>query len=131
MAISHQPPLAEISAMTELTRRKLLQLLAGSGTVAGAVILARTVLAEEPETPAAAPADPEERAGRVACELPSPPDGVEQASFLNRGFRNVRPGGAFRNGGFRNMVPGGGFRNGGFRNVPGPGGWRNGAFRNW
>jgi hypothetical protein len=117
--------------MTELTRRQLLRRFAGSLAAAGSVVLAQAVLAEGAEAPAAAPADPDERAGRLAGELPDLPDGAEYVSFLNRGFRNAVGGGGFRNGGFRNAGPGGGFRNGGFRNVPGPGGWRNGAFRNW
>jgi hypothetical protein len=117
--------------MTDMSRRQLLQRLAASVATAGAVVLAQTVLAGEAEVPAAVPDGPDERAGRLAGELPDLPDGGEYAAFLNRGFRNARPGGGFRNGGFRNAGPGGGFRNGGFRNVAGPGGWRNGAFRNW
>ena len=88
--------------------------------LASTVVLAQTVLADSKEAPTATPAGPDERADRLACELPPPPDGVEPASFLNRAFRN---GGGFRNGGF---VNGGGFRNGGFVN----GGFRNGGFRN-
>jgi hypothetical protein len=110
--------------MSGLTRRQLLQCLAGCVTSAGTVVLARTVVAGA-EPPTTAPAAPEERADRLAEELPAP-EGVEPTAFLNRAFRN---GGGFRNGAFRN---GGGFRNnafrnGGFRN----GAFRNGAFRNW
>ena len=110
--------------MSRLTRRQMLKCIAGCVTGAGTVVLARTVVAAE-ELPPATAAAPEDRADRLAEELPAP-EGVEPTSFLNRGFRN---GGGFRNGAFRN---GGGFRNnafrnGGFRN----GGFRNGAFRNW
>jgi hypothetical protein len=108
--------------MSGLTRRQLLQCLAGCVTSAGTVVLARAVVAGE-EAPAAAPAAPDERADRLAEELPAP-EGVEPTAFLNRAFRNggFRNAG-FRNGGFRNNA----FRNGGFAN----GGFRNGAFRNW
>src|SRR5262245_5073136 len=105
--------------MSELTRRQLLLRLASGVTTAGSLVLARTVLAVGQEPPTAAPAAPDERADRLAGDLPPSPDDVEPVSFLNRAFRN---GGGFRNGGFRN----GGFVNGGFRN----GGFRNGAFRN-
>jgi hypothetical protein len=101
--------------MSGLTRRQLLRGLAGCVTSAGTVVLARTVLAGGEEAPTATPAGPDERADRLAGELPAPPEGAELVSFANRAFRN---GGGFRNGAFRN----GGFANGGFRN---------GAFRNW
>jgi hypothetical protein len=106
--------------MSGITRRQLLQNLASLVATAGTVVLARTVLAHDPETSAPAPGAPDERADRLADELPATPDGFEPVSFLNRAFRN---GGGFRNGAFRN---GGGFRNGAFRN----GGWRNGGFAN-
>src|SRR5262245_37227020 len=109
--------------MTELSRRQLLQRLAAAVAAAGSVVLAQTVLAEENDAPAPAPAEPDERADRLAGELPDLPEGAEYTAFLNRGFRNRYGGGGFRNGGFRNLGPGGGFRNGGFRNVAGPGGW--------
>jgi hypothetical protein len=117
--------------MSGLTRRELLRRLAGCVAGVGTVVLARTVLAGGEETPTPPPAGPDERADRLAEELPPLPDGTEFASFVNRAFRN---GGGFRNGAFRN---GGGFRNGAFRNggfVNGGfrnGGFRNGAFRNW
>jgi len=101
--------------MTELTRRQLLRRLAGSAAAAGAVVLARAVLAEAAESPAPAAADPEERAGRLAGELPEIAEGAESASFLNRAVRGGG-GGGFRNGGFRNGGGGGGFANRGFRN---------------
>jgi hypothetical protein len=116
--------------MSRSTRRELLQHLATLAATAGTVVLARTVLASEKEALATEP--PEERADRLAGELPPVPDGVGLTSFVNGAFRN---GGGFRNGGF---VNGGGFRNSGFRNggfVNGGGfrngGFRNGAFRNW
>jgi hypothetical protein len=109
--------------MSGLTRRQLLQCLAGCVTSAGTLVLARTVVAGEETPTAAVPAAPDERADRLAEELPAP-EGVEPTAFLNRAFRNGGfRNGAFRNGGFRNNA----FRNGGFRN----GGFRNGAFRNW
>jgi hypothetical protein len=106
--------------MSGMTRRQLLQLLAGCVTSAGSVVLARSVLAGE-ETATGTPANPDERADRLAEELPASPEEAEASPFLNGAFRN---GGGFRNGAFRNggFANGGGFRNGAFRN---------GAFRNW
>lgn len=115
--------------MSGLTRRQLLQRLAGCAATAGSVVLAQTVLADSADKPSAEPAAPDERADRLAEELPPPPDGGEYVAFLNGGFRNAgfRNGG-FRNAGFRNgAFRNGGFANGGFRN----GAFRNGAFRNW
>jgi hypothetical protein len=110
----------------------LLQSLAGCIATAGTVVLAQTVLADNKEDSKPTPATPDERADRLADELPVPPDGGEYVAFLNRAFRNARGvGGGFRNGGFRNGGVGGGFANGGFRNGAGAGGFRNGAFRNW
>ncbi len=113
--------------MSELSRRELLRRLAGCVAGAGTVVLARTVLAAGKEVPAAPTGGPEERADRLAEELPALPEGTELASFLNGAFRNG--GGGFRNGAFRN---GGGFANGAFRNggFANGGGFRNGAFRN-
>ena len=116
--------------MSQVTRRQLLLRLAGCVATAGTVVLARTVLADDEQPSAPAPAAPDERADRLADELPPAPEGVEYASFVNRAFRNGG-GGGFRNGGFRNGGGGGGFANGGFRNGGGGGGFRNGAFRNW
>src|SRR5205823_6484089 len=115
--------------MIGLTRRQLLQSIVGGITSAGTVVLARaTVLAGGPEAATvAAAAGPEERADRLAEELPAP-EGTEYATFVNRAFRNAAGGGGFRNGAFRN---GGGFANSGFRNGGfANGGFRNGAFRN-
>jgi hypothetical protein len=111
--------------MSKLTRRQWLQRLAGCVAAAGTVVLARTVLADSKEAPPPATAAPDERADRLADELPGLPDGEEPVLFVNRAFRNGGGfrNGAFANGGFRN----GAFANGGFRN----GGFRNGAFRNW
>src|SRR3954469_20936229 len=100
--------------MTEVTRRQLLQRPPGAVAPPGAVVLARAALAEGAEAPAATPADPDERAGRLAGELPGLPGGTEYVSLLHRGSRNGG-GGAFRNSAFRNAGAGGGFRNGGFR----------------
>src|SRR5262249_49925156 len=111
--------------MSQLTRRQLLQRLASCVAGTGAVVLASSVAADSQEAPSPAPAAPDERADRLAEELPPAPEAAEPASFLNRAFRT---GGGFRNGGFRNAGSrNGGFANGGFRN----GGFRNGAFRNW
>jgi len=113
--------------MSDLSRRELLRRLAGGVASIGTIILAQTVLAAEKDAPTTKPAAPDERADRLAEELPATPEGTELVSFLNRAFRNG--GGGFRNGGFRN---GGGFANGAFRNGGfGNGGFRNGAFRNW
>jgi hypothetical protein len=112
--------------MNTLTRRQLLQCLAGGITSAGAVVLARSVLAGNKEVPTKTPAGPDERADRLAEILPPAPEDTERMAFVNRAFRN---GGGFRNGGFAN---GGGFRNGGFANGGfRNGGFRNGSFRNW
>jgi hypothetical protein len=114
--------------MSELSRRELLRRLAGSVAGAGAVVLARAVLAGEAEVPPPAPGGPDERADRLAEGLPAPPEGTELASFLNSAFRNGGGGGGFRNGAFAN---GGGFRNGAFANGAfRNGGFANGAFRN-
>src|SRR4051794_4979022 len=106
--------------MSGLTRRQLLQCLAGCGAAAGTVVLARAVPAGGAQAAAAA-ISPDERANRLAAELPALPEGVEFATFVNRAFRNAGSAG-FRNAGFRNA----GFVNGAFRN----GGFANGAFRN-
>lgn len=112
--------------MSKLTRRQLLHRLAACVASAGTVVLARTLVAGELEATSAPPANPDERADRLADELPAPPEDVQLVSFVNRAFRN---GGGFRNGAFRN---GGGFRNGGFVNGGfRNGGFRNGSFRNW
>jgi hypothetical protein len=115
--------------MSGLSRRELLQQLAGCVAGVGTVVLARTVLAGDKGAPVAAPAGPEERADSLAEVLPPTPEGTELASFVNRAFRNVGGGGGgFANRGFAN---GGGFRNGAFRNGGfANGGFRNGAFRN-
>src|SRR5262245_531755 len=97
--------------MSGFTRRQLLQHLANLVATAGTVVLARTVLAHDPKAPPPAPGAPDQRANRLADELPAAPDGFEPVSFVNRAFRNG--GGGFRNGAFRN---GGGFANGAFRN---------------
>jgi hypothetical protein len=103
--------------MSELTRREMFRRLAACVAGAGTVVLARTVLAAEKDAPTATPAAPDERADRLAEELPPPPEGTEFASFANRAFRNGG-GGAFRNGGFAaNGGGGGAFRNGAFRNI--------------
>jgi len=130
--------------MSGLSRRELLRrLVAGTAAVAGTVVvLARTVLAGGAEPSIASAAGPDERADRLAKELPAPPEGTELVSFLNRavaarGGVGAR-GGAFRNSGFANgrgAVGGGAFRNGGFANgrgaIGGGGAFRNGAFRNF
>jgi hypothetical protein len=111
--------------MSGFTRRQLLRsLAAGTAAVAGTVVvLARSVVAggAEPSTgtTTGTTAGPDERADRLAKELPAPPEGTQPTSFLNLAIGG-RPG-VFRNGGF------GGFRNGG-RGI-GPG-WGNGRFLN-
>jgi hypothetical protein len=125
-------------AMDKLTRRNLLRTLAGGAlTTAGTVVLARTALANVPET--AEVADPtaldvQARAADLEGTEVVGEAGQAHAQFINlpgvggfgnggRGFRNggFLNGAPFGNGGFRN-----GFRNGGFGN----GGFRNGGFRN-
>jgi rSAM-associated Gly-rich repeat protein len=115
--------------MSGLSRREFLSRLA-STLQAGTVLLASATLAECKETTAETTDDVNERADRLAEEMPAPTDDAESSSFVNRAFRN---GGGFRNAGFRNGgfrnagFRNGGFRNGGFVN----GGFRNGAFRNF
>ncbi|MFO0929667.1 MAG: hypothetical protein U0736_22030 [Gemmataceae bacterium] len=110
--------------MSGLSRRQLLQRLAGCVATAGSVVLAQAVLAESAAATPPDSTDPAERAERLADGLPVPPDGGEYVAFLNGAFRNA----GFRNAGFRNAgFRNGAFRNGAFRN----GGFRNGAFRNW
>ena len=90
--------------MSQLTRRQLLQRLVGCVTGAATVVLARTVLASDKETPNTTPPRPDERADRLAAELPPLFEGTEPVSFANRAFRNGGGGGGgFRNGGFRNF----------------------------
>ncbi|HWV41228.1 hypothetical protein [Pseudorhodoplanes sp.] len=128
--------------MDKLSRRNLLRTLAGGAlSTAGIVTLARTSLANVPETPAGAPLsdlDVQARAAELESSEVLGEAGQAHAQFINLPgvggfgnggrFRNLPFGnGGFRNGGFFN---GGGFRNGGFRN----GGFRNGGgghgFRN-
>jgi hypothetical protein len=131
--------------MSGFSRRDLLRrLAAGTAAVAGTVVvLARSVVAVGAEPSAGTTAGPDERADRLAKELPAPPEGTQPVSFLNRavaaGRGGVGGGGAFRNSGFANgrggVGGGGAFRNGGFANgrggVGGGGAFRNGAFRNF
>jgi hypothetical protein len=114
--------------VSTINRRILLKgLLGGLIQAAGTVVLARAVLPDAPEEKPTTPTEIEERADRLAEELPASPDGLEPIAFLNgrarAGFRN----GGFVNGGFRNgSFRNGGFVNGGFRNA----GFRNGGFAN-
>ena len=114
--------------MSGLTRRQLLRSLVGCATTAGTVVLARTVLAEAPATAPVATAAPDERADKLAEELPVEGECGTQQVFSNGAFRN----GSFSNSLFRNspfsnsLFHNGLFNNGAFRNSP----FSNGLFRN-
>jgi hypothetical protein len=112
--------------MDKLTRRALLRTLAlGAVSTTGVVTLARTSLANVPDTPLdidPTNLDVQARAAELEASEVVGPAGPAHAQFINLpgvgGFGN---GGRFRNGGFWNAP----FGNGGFRN-----GFRNGGFGN-
>jgi hypothetical protein len=95
--------------------------------VAGAAVLASTVVPAAQASIVETSGTPQARADRLA--IVSNQDVTDDSEALIRHVNNAFVNGGFRKGAFANGG-GGGFRNGGFANGGGGGGFRKGAFAN-
>jgi hypothetical protein len=125
---------------TSNRREALCKLLRGALQIAGAAVVASSVVEAAQASVIESSGTLQARADRLAASQDATDDVEDPCNFANGAFRNAAfrngggggGGGAFRKGGFANGGGGGGgFRNGGFANGGGGGGFRNGAFRNY